>query len=166
MNRIKMTVFPGELGWMAAAWKVRRLHHLTFGHSSPRSAARRLSRIDTDPEDPDTFMRSLIKRLQDFARGDHRDRFLDVDLETSDMTRFQRAVIHHCRRVVAGETITYGELAARSGYPGAARAVGRVMATNRFPLLVPCHRVVAASGRLCGFSAPKGIAMKRRLLAD
>jgi len=64
-------------------------------------------------------------------------------------------------KVPAGSTVTYGELAARAGSPGAARAVGNVMATNPMPLLVPCHRVVATDG-LGGFTG--GLAVKRALL--
>jgi methylated-DNA-[protein]-cysteine S-methyltransferase len=61
--------------------------------------------------------------------------------------------------------LTYGELAAKAGYPGAARAVGNCMAANRIPLLIPCHRVVCAGGRLGSYSAPGGTVTKRRLLA-
>ena len=64
-----------------------------------------------------------------------------------------------------GETVSYAELAGRAGSPNAARAVGGVMAGNRVPLLVPCHRVVGAGGRLGGFSAPTGVELKKRLLA-
>jgi methylated-DNA-[protein]-cysteine S-methyltransferase len=60
---------------------------------------------------------------------------------------------------------TYGDLAAAIGSPGAARAVGSVMARNCFPLIVPCHRVLGAGGSLGGYSAPDGLRMKRRLLA-
>ncbi len=81
-----------------------------------------------------------------------------------DRTAFQRAVIDHCRRIPRGEVLTYGQLAERAGYPRSARAVGNVMATNRVPLIVPCHRVVGAGGNLGGFSAPQGLQMKRRLL--
>ena len=62
-----------------------------------------------------------------------------------------------------GHTVTYGELATRSGTPGAARAVGSVMARNRVPVVIPCHRVVAAGG-MGGFSAPNGLQLKQRML--
>ena len=61
--------------------------------------------------------------------------------------------------------MTYGELAETVRHPGAARAVGSVMSNNRYPLIVPCHRVLASGGRLGGYSAPQGLAMKERLLA-
>lgn len=76
---------------------------------------------------------------------------------------FYRRVWLECARIPKGKTITYGELARRLGRPGAARAVGRALGANPFAPLVPCHRVVSASG-LGGFSAKGGVAAKRRLL--
>jgi methylated-DNA-[protein]-cysteine S-methyltransferase len=68
------------------------------------------------------------------------------------------------RTVKRGETTTYGELAAKAGRPGAARAVGVAMSKNRFPLLVPCHRVLAHGGRLGGFSSSRGLEDKKLML--
>ena len=104
-----------------------------------------------------------MDRLVRLAAGEDID-FSDVSVHTADRSPFQRRVIDACRAISRGETRTYGELARVAGSPGAARAVGSVMATNRVPLIVPCHRVVAANGGLGGFSAPQGIAMKKRLL--
>jgi len=106
---------------------------------------------------------ALADRICAFAQGDPVD-FLDVVIDMEGLTHFQRRVIEGCRRIPHGQTLTYGELARVSGRPGAARAAGSVMARNRMPLVVPCHRVVAASGGLGGFSAPQGVVMKRRLL--
>ena len=117
----------------------------------------------TDRQPLDATMRDLVGRLQSLADATADD-FLDVELDLSDRTAFQRAVMHRCRRIPRGQVLTYRQLAARAGHPGAARAVGNVMATNRVPLIVPCHRVVGSSGKLGGFSAPQGLAMKRRLL--
>jgi methylated-DNA-[protein]-cysteine S-methyltransferase len=88
-----------------------------------------------------------------------------VPLFTARLTDFDQSVVRACRRIPYGETLSYGELAKRAGHAGAARGVGRTMATNRFPIIVPCHRVVAAGGRIGGYSAPQGLTMKRRLLA-
>jgi len=79
------------------------------------------------------------------------------------LTPFQHAVTCACRRIPYGRTCTYGALACRSGHARSARAVGTVMARNRYPLIVPCHRVVA-SGGTGGFSAPGGVAQKLALL--
>ena len=78
---------------------------------------------------------------------------------------FTQAVYAAARRIPRGETRTYGALAAAIGRPRAARAVGQALARNPIPLVVPCHRVVAANGDLRGFSAAGGLALKARLLA-
>lgn len=103
----------------------------------------------------------LATRLRDWFAGS-RDVFLDVELELDWCTPFQRAVVDVLRRVPWGEVVTYGELAALAGRPGAARAVGTICATNRFAVIVPCHRVVAAGG--VGGYGSLGLSYKRRLL--
>jgi len=89
----------------------------------------------------------------------------DVVLDFSGTGDFARKVYEELRKVPAGETVTYAELAARVRRPGGARAVARAMATNRWPLVVPCHRVVGSGGRLTGFSGGHGLSTKARLLA-
>lgn len=88
----------------------------------------------------------------------------DVELEDFRMTPFRRKVTEKCRSLAPGETISYGDLARAAGKPGAARAVGQVMATNRLPLVVPCHRVLRSDSSLGGFSSPGGLDDKRRML--
>jgi methylated-DNA-[protein]-cysteine S-methyltransferase len=104
----------------------------------------------------------LVVRLRAFFRGDH-VRFDDVPLDLDPFTPFQRAVATQLRALPRGETVSYGELAALAGYPGAQRAVGSFCARNRFMILVPCHRVVSASG--IGPYGSSGTSVKRRLLA-
>ena len=79
------------------------------------------------------------------------------------LTSFTRAVLDACRAIRPGRTASYGELAAVAGSPGAARAVGQAMHRNPTPILVPCHRVLAAGGRIGGFTP--GLDLKRRLFA-
>ncbi len=95
--------------------------------------------------------------------GGAREDFLDVPLDLDGATEFQRAVVEALRRVPWGETVTYGELAVLAGYPNAYRAAGTVCAGNRFPLFVPCHRVVSASG--LGPYGSLGTGYKERMLA-
>jgi methylated-DNA-[protein]-cysteine S-methyltransferase len=78
---------------------------------------------------------------------------------------FDRQVYEVARTIPAGGTMTYGEIAAQLGDRAVAREVGQALARNPFPILVPCHRVLAAGGRIGGFSANGGVATKRRLLA-
>jgi len=90
------------------------------------------------------------------------DDFLDVELDLDGATAFERAVTAALRRVPTGETVTYGELAALAGHPNAQRAAGTFCARNRFAIVVPCHRVVAAEG--IGSYGSLGVEYKRRLL--
>jgi methylated-DNA-[protein]-cysteine S-methyltransferase len=103
----------------------------------------------------------LADRFSAYFAG-ARDDFADVELDLEGATPFTRAVIETLRAVPHGETVTYGELAALAGHPNAHRAAGSVCAGNRFPLVVPCHRVVAASG--LGPYGSTGTEYKRRLL--
>ncbi len=103
----------------------------------------------------------LAERLRDYFRGE-RDSFGDVELDLGWCTDFQRAALAAMRSIPYGETATYGEVAALAGHPNAHRAVGSVCASNRFPLIVPCHRVVAADG--LGSYGSLGQGYKRRLL--
>lgn len=86
-----------------------------------------------------------------------------MKLDLSGCTLFQLKVYAALRKVPAGKTITYGELAKRAGYPGAARAVGTAMKTNRLPIVIPCHRVIKANGSLGLYS--QGVRWKKELLA-
>jgi methylated-DNA-[protein]-cysteine S-methyltransferase len=103
----------------------------------------------------------LAVRIRSYFAG-ARESFTDVALDLDGLTAFQLAVIQALRGVPWGEVVTYGELAALAGYPNAQRAAGSVCAGNRFPLVVPCHRVVAASG--IGRYGASGVEYKRRLL--
>jgi methylated-DNA-[protein]-cysteine S-methyltransferase len=104
---------------------------------------------------------TLARRLSAWFAG-ARDDFADVELDLEWCTPFERALADALRAVPAGETVSYGELAARAGRPRAARAAGTFCATNRFAVVVPCHRVVAANG--IGGYGSLGVAYKRRLL--
>ena len=161
-------VFPSDIGWMALAWTEKGLARLTFGHPS---AAAAIASLEADADwtttcagDLPPWVVDLAERLAGYAGGEE-VRFDDVPLDLSHLTAFQRKVITHCRKIGRGKTRSYGELAAACGSPGAARAVGSVMAKNRFPIIIPCHRVVGAGKSLGGFSAPDGLDMKRRMLA-
>ena len=104
----------------------------------------------------------LVRRVRAFLAGEA-VAFDDVAIDLAWATPFQRAVARTLRHVPRGEVVTYGELAALAGYPGAARAAGSFCAGNRFSFIVPCHRVVAAAG--IGGYGEAGVDVKRRLLA-
>ena len=103
----------------------------------------------------------LVTRLRAYFDGAD-DSFADVDVDLEYETPFLEQCAHALRAVPRGEVVTYGELAALAGAPGAARAAGSFCARNKLGLFVPCHRVVGATG--LGSYGSFGLAYKRRLL--
>jgi methylated-DNA-[protein]-cysteine S-methyltransferase len=130
----------------------------------PNGGARRPAR--TLPPDPSrdgaTFVAELCRRVAEHLRGAETS-YDDVELDLDWATPLQRELVAAARAVPWGEVVSYGELAALAGRPGAARAAGTFCAENRFSLVIPCHRVVAANG--IGGYGPSGVGLKRRLLA-
>ena len=103
---------------------------------------------------------SARRELDEYFEGDRRA--FDLSLDLRGLTPFTLAVLEELAGVPYGETTTYGALAARVGHPQAARAVGTVMNRNRIPIVLPCHRVVGASGDLTGYAG--GLDVKQTLL--
>jgi methylated-DNA-[protein]-cysteine S-methyltransferase len=161
-----LSVFETPLGWFAATWSRDRLHTLTFGYEDPGQAVEAISKLDADSEQdarPTEEMDAFAERMQAYCSG-HEDDFLDVPIVLNVNTEFRRRVLQECRRIPYGHTLSYAELAAAAGSPRACRAVGNIMAHNRIPLVIPCHRVVGSHGSLGGYSARSGLTMKQRLL--
>jgi methylated-DNA-[protein]-cysteine S-methyltransferase len=158
-----VAVFSTELGWFALVGSDGVVDRLLIGHRSARQVRAACAASPFSAEEESDWRPQLRLRLQQYAEGEPDD-FHDVIVRDTATTPFQRKVLRAVRGVRFGETVTYGELAALSGSPSAARAVGAVMARNRVPIVFPCHRVVAAGGRLGGFSAPDGLNLKQRML--
>jgi len=167
MSSESVAVFPTKLGWVAFSMCGNLLLRLSFGHANPQSAAtavgQSLSQNRNSNECPEDSAAELVDRLTAYAAG-HFDDFLDIKTDTAHLSPFSRSIVEAVRRIPFGQTRSYGQLAASVGRARAARAVGRVMAQNRTPLVVPCHRVVGSGGLIGGFSAIDGLNMKRRLL--
>ena len=113
-----------------------------------------------DPTPRAVELRAALARYE--ARQD--PQWPDLPFDMARLTAFQQAALDELRRIPSGTTRTYGDMAARLDRPGGAQAVGRAMATNPFPLLYPCHRVVGANGAMTGFSGSGGVDMKEYLL--
>jgi methylated-DNA-[protein]-cysteine S-methyltransferase len=161
---LKRLVFETDLGWMGLLVSDRGVRKLVFDQPSAARARTAVTRGLREPcQDSDEEL-PVVCLLADYAAGRPVD-LAGVSLDLATTTAFAARVVSHCRRIPFGETLSYGELAERAGSPGAARAVGNIMKSNAVPLLVPCHRVVAAGGKLGGYSASGGVSVKQRLLA-
>lgn len=112
---------------------------------------------------PPPAVEAAVGRIQKLLEGE-RDSLEDLPLDMSGVPPFHRRVYEVARAIPPGRTLTYGEVAARVGEPGASRAVGQALGQNPFAPVVPCHRVLAAGNRSGGFSADGGVDTKLRLL--
>jgi methylated-DNA-[protein]-cysteine S-methyltransferase len=126
----------------------------------PAGAPTARGRAATDVPEPIGEAIAGIVALLDGERGDLRA----VVLDERGIDGFRRRVYAATREIGPGETASYGEIAKAIGAPEDARGVGAALGANPFPIVVPCHRVLSAGGALHGFSAPGGIATKRRML--
>lgn len=116
-----------------------------------------------DAESAAGEMLNLCKQqILEYLAGTRRD--FELPLDWSSITGFQSDVLHLTYEIPYGEVRSYGEVARALGKPAASRAVGGALARNPMPILIPCHRVVAASGALTGYSAADGITTKSLLL--
>lgn len=168
-SRLNLAVFSTNLGWMGLLGDWTRVVSLTIGHPGPDEVRRKV-RAELAKWEPDSefveadWSPALRKRLQAYSSGTP-DEFADVGVAAPYATDFQRRVAQLTRRIRYGKTLTYGELAEKAGHPRAARAVGTIMSSNRFPIIIPCHRVVASGGKLGGYTSPQGVCLKEHLLA-
>jgi methylated-DNA-[protein]-cysteine S-methyltransferase len=151
------------LGPIGLAWSAAGLVRVRLPERDPEASARRLARLRPLAAPP-AAVAVVAERLAAWAQGAAPD-FGEAQLDTGGLDDFEARVYARLRRVPWGATTTYGALAAAAGAPGAAREVGRAMARNPWPVVVPCHRVLAAEGRLGGFSGYGGALTKARLLA-
>lgn len=158
-------LFDTDIGACAIVWSKRGVAGLQLPQSdAARTRARISRRFPTASEaPPPPAIATIIRRIGDLLSGGY-DGLADVALDTSALSAFQSQVYAIARTIPPGETMTYGEIAERLGDKLLARDVGEAMGKNPYPILVPCHRVTAANGRLGGFSAPGGAATKLKML--
>jgi methylated-DNA-[protein]-cysteine S-methyltransferase len=158
-------LFDTALGGCGIAWSERGVVRIQLPEADQERTARRLADGGAAVEaPPPPWVARAILALVRHLQGALQD-FSDVPLDLTRIAPLPRRVYAAARAIEAGRTTTYGALAARVGAPADARAIGQALGANPSPLVVPCHRVVAAGGRLGGFSAHGGTATKARLLA-
>lgn len=165
MDSIEYALFKTPVGYCALAWNATGLVAVQLPERSAAATRARLRRRfpGARESDPPRRVRAAAAAIERLLRGG-RDTLAAIPLDLSRCSPFHRRVYEIARTIPAGETLTYGALAARAGSPKAARAVGQAMARNPFPLVVPCHRVTGAHGWAGGFSAHGGVDTKFRLL--
>jgi methylated-DNA-[protein]-cysteine S-methyltransferase len=158
-------LFDTAIGACALVWNGERIIGAQLPEQDEAKARRRLARRFPDAAEfmPPAFVEQAIVGIRALLSGEPRD-LSSLPIEMAEVPAFNRKVYEVALGIPPGETLTYGEVAARIGEPGAARAVGVALGQNPFPIIVPCHRVLAANGKTGGFSADGGVETKLRML--
>jgi len=149
-----------ERGWVGLVLSAHGLRATTLLRRSRDEALREVMELGATAPAKDNDLADLPERISALASGKYEN--LAIQVDWNGAAGFRRAVMEETMRIPAGETRSYGAIAEKVGYPRAARAVGRVMATNPLPLVVPCHRVVGSNGSLTGYGG--GLLLKEDLL--
>ncbi len=159
-DSLKYATIETDLGWVGVALSTGGLRAVELPLSSRIEAIERMAELGADEPAPDAELGDIPAAVRALVSG--RPASNGVRLDWAGITPFRRAVLEECARIPSGEVRSSGWLAEQVGHPRAARAVGRVMATNPWPLFVPCHRVVGSDGSLHGYGG--GLPMKDALL--
>jgi len=153
-----MLLFDTTIGTCRVRWSEAGITEVVM----PRTRGLAGERLEASRDVPEPI-REAVAGMVALLDGQRRD-LRGVALDERHLDAFRRRVYAVTREIAPGSTASYGEVARVIGEPRAAREVGVALAQNPFPIIVPCHRVLAATGALHGFSAPGGIATKRRML--
>lgn len=155
-----LTVVATKIGWIGLAWSARGLVSLQLPRPARAAALRELQREHPNGVWRDRAPEEMLRELTEYAAG--RRRAFELSLDWSSIKPFQRAVLRAASHIPFGETRSYAWIAQKIGNPKAARAVGQALGANPLPIILPCHRVIASSGKLGGYGG--GLPMKVRLL--
>ena len=165
VGRPSFALFDTAIGTCAVGWTAAGIAAVALPEAStPATVARLRRRLPgATQSEPTSKVAAAIDAMVALLAGQPAE-VSAVELDLADVPQFDRRVYEVTRAIAAGHTMTYGSVAAAAGAPGAAQAVGQALGANPCPILVPCHRVLAADGTLGGFSAPGGADTKRRML--
>jgi len=159
-DSLKYATIETGLGWVGVALSKGGLRAVELPLPSRIEAIERMAELGAEEPATDAELGAIPAAVCALVAGDPASG--GVRFDWTGITPFRRAVLEECARIPSGEVRSYGWLAEQVGHPRAARAVGRVMATNPWPLFVPCHRVVGSDGSLHGYGG--GLPMKDALL--
>ena len=159
------TLFDTGIGRCGIAWAGSRVTAVQLPEAHEGKTRARLLKRCPDAREavPPCDVRRAIEGIVALLRGETSD-LSAVALDMNGVPEFDRRVFEIARTIPPGATLSYGEIAARIGERGLARDVGQALGRNPFPIIVPCHRVLAAGGKAGGFSANGGVTTKLRLL--
>ena len=165
-GELRAAFFDTAIGRLGIAWTDRGVVGVQLPESTEAATRTRLRRRFPEATEmqPPATIRAAIDGIAALLAGEPGVDLHEVDLDLHAVSEFDRAVYRVARDIPPGETLTYGEIAERLDDPGAARAVGQALGANPIPIIIPCHRVLAAGGRAGGFSGPGGVATKLELL--
>jgi methylated-DNA-[protein]-cysteine S-methyltransferase len=160
------TLFETAIGRCGIAWGERGIVGVQLPEARELATRARMAERFPDAEEgtPPPVVQTALEEIIALLRGEPRD-LAGIALDMVGVPSFHQRVYEIARSIAPGSTLTYGEIATRLGAPGSARAVGQALGRNPFAIVVPCHRVLAAGGKVGGFSAQGGIATKLRMLA-
>jgi methylated-DNA-[protein]-cysteine S-methyltransferase len=164
-GRAHVHLFDTPIGVCALIWRGEALIGTQLPERDADAARRRIARRfpEAVASEAEGFVAAAVADIRALLAGEPRDlSHLPVDLDA--VSDFNRRVYEIALAIPPGETLTYGEVARALGQPGASRAVGVALGQNPWPIVVPCHRVLASGGRTGGFSAEGGVETKLRLL--
>jgi len=159
-------LFDTPLGRCGIGWSDAGIIAASFPEASDGETISRMRKQAAEAEVSDAVpadIRSAIDEIIALMEGESRD-LLKVDVNLAAVSGFERSVYDLTRRILPGKTRTYGDLAKDLGDVAFSQQVGQALGRNPVPIIIPCHRVVGADGKMTGFSAPGGVETKRRLL--
>jgi methylated-DNA-[protein]-cysteine S-methyltransferase len=161
-------LFDTKLGVCGVAWSTRGIAAVQLPEKDRAATARRLSAKSrsTGEAAPPPAIAAVIANIHEYLNG-QRINFSEIEVDLDDIDELRRKIYQALRMIGFGCTTTYSELARALGLEDwqGARDVGEAMGRNPIPIVIPCHRVLAAGGRLGGFSAYGGTTTKQKLLA-
>ncbi|MFI5028912.1 MAG: methylated-DNA--[protein]-cysteine S-methyltransferase [Solirubrobacterales bacterium] len=162
---LQFALFPTAIGRCGVAWDEVGIRRVQLPARTDRETTSLLAAgtAVSGPRRPPRWVADTLDQVTRHLHGEPQ-RFAGARLDLSGVPQFHREVYLAASDIPPGKTASYGEVAERLGRPGAARAVGQALARNPLPVLIPCHRVLAANGAAGGFSAPGGLTTKARLL--
>jgi methylated-DNA-[protein]-cysteine S-methyltransferase len=166
MTAVSFAIFETAIGACGIAWNERGIAAVHLPESSEGKTRTRLRRrfLGAHEAPPTPEVQGAIDGIVSLLRGEASD-LTAIVLDVEDLPAFNRRVYEVARAIPPGATLSYGEIAAKLGEkPEAARDVGQALGQNPIPIIVPCHRVLAANGKPGGFSASGGVTTKLRLL--